>query len=252
MNLLYSLNPKRQLFRTPEVELVDEYKKPAETMPAGQYLPFEIPIVSPYSQGLRSIDNPFGKRIFDVAFSAVVIVFILSWLIPLIAIIIKLDSKGPVFFKQLRSGKNNKPFVCLKFRSLKVNDLADTVQVKRDDNRFTSVGKFLRKTNLDEFPQFFNVLQGHMSVVGPRPHMLEHTVKFSQVIPEYMVRHLVKPGVTGWAQVNGYRGEIKEERQLKKRVEHDIAYLENWSMWFDVKIIVLTMVNMLWGDKNAF
>jgi putative colanic acid biosynthesis UDP-glucose lipid carrier transferase len=163
-----------------------------------------------------------------------------------------LNSRGPVFFVQLRSGKDNKEFRCFKFRTLTVNADSDSKQVTRDDTRFTKFGKFLRKTSLDELPQFFNVLLGNMSVVGPRPHMLKHTEDYSRLLDEYMIRHFVKPGVTGWAQVNGFRGEIKEEEQLRKRIEYDIWYLENWSLWLDVRIIFLTLYVTFKGDKNAF
>jgi putative colanic acid biosysnthesis UDP-glucose lipid carrier transferase len=212
----------------------------------------DLLVFSLRSEPLECIENRFKKRVFDVVFSSLVIVLILSWLIPIIAMLIKLESKGPVFFKQLRSGKNNVPFLCFKFRSLHVNANADNVQVTRNDQRFTRIGKFLRKTNIDELPQFFNVLQGYMSIVGPRPHMLKHTRQYSEIINQYMVRHFVKPGITGWAQINGYRGEIKKEEQLQKRVECDINYMENWSMWLDMRIIALTVYKTLVGDKNAF
>jgi putative colanic acid biosysnthesis UDP-glucose lipid carrier transferase len=212
----------------------------------------DIPIISLRSEPLEDIGAQIKKRCFDVIFSLFVIIFVLSWLIPLLAIIIKLDSRGPVFFVQPRHGKNNSIFRCIKFRSLKVNKEAHEKQVTRDDERFTRVGKFLRRTNLDELPQFINVLLGQMSVVGPRPHMIKHTVEYSSVVKQYVVRHFIKPGVTGWAQVNGYRGEIKEEQQLRKRIEHDIWYMEHWSMWLDLKIILLTFYATFKGDKNAF
>lgn len=212
----------------------------------------DIPVLSLRPEPLQEVENRFKKRTLDIIFSSAVILLILSWLVPLVAILIKLESRGPVFFKQLRTGKNNLPFLCFKFRSLKVNRDSDNIQVTRKDNRFTRLGKFLRKTNLDELPQFYNVLQGHMSIVGPRPHMLKHTEEYSKIYSQYMLRHFLKPGVTGWAQINGYRGEIKKEEQLFKRVEHDIAYMENWSMWFDFKIIFLTFFKTIRGDKNAF
>jgi putative colanic acid biosynthesis UDP-glucose lipid carrier transferase len=211
-----------------------------------------IPILSFRSEPLEDIVASSKKRLFDVLFSLFIIVFLLSWLVPLLAILIKLNSKGPVFFVQLRSGKDNKEFKCFKFRTLKVNADANLKQVTRDDHRFTKLGKFLRKTSLDELPQFFNVLIGDMSVVGPRPHMLKHTEDYSRLLNEYMIRHFVKPGVTGWAQVNGFRGEIKEEEQLRKRIEHDIWYLENWSLWLDIRIIFFTFYVTFKGDKNAY
>jgi putative colanic acid biosynthesis UDP-glucose lipid carrier transferase len=211
-----------------------------------------IPILSFRSEPLEDIVASSKKRLFDILFSLLVIGMLLSWLVPLLAILIKLNSKGPVFFVQLRSGKDNKEFRCFKFRTLRVNADADSKQVTRDDARFTKLGKFLRKTSLDELPQFFNVLIGDMSVVGPRPHMLKHTEDYSRLLNEYMIRHFVKPGVTGWAQVNGFRGEIKQEEQLRKRIEHDIWYLENWSWWLDLRIIILTFYVTFRGDKNAF
>ena len=211
-----------------------------------------IPILSFRSEPLEDIVASSKKRLFDVLFSLFIIIFLLSWLLPILAILIKLNSRGPVFFVQLRSGKDNKEFRCFKFRTLTVNADSDSKQVTRDDTRFTKFGKFLRKTSLDELPQFFNVFLGDMSVVGPRPHMLKHTEDYSRLLDEYMIRHFVKPGVTGWAQVNGFRGEIKEEEQLRKRIEHDIWYLENWSLWLDVRIIFLTFYVTFKGDKNAF
>lgn len=212
----------------------------------------ELPILSLRPEPLEDLSNSIRKRVFDIVFSLVVIVFVLSWLTPLLAILIKLSSPGPVFFMQWRSGKDNKPFRVIKFRSLAVNKDAHTKQVTRGDSRITPVGKFLRKTNLDELPQFFNVLAGSMSVVGPRPHMLQHTETYSKILGQYMIRHFVKPGVTGWAQVSGFRGEIKREDQLRKRIEHDIWYLEHWSSWLDIRIILLTAFVTVKGDKNAF
>jgi putative colanic acid biosysnthesis UDP-glucose lipid carrier transferase len=176
----------------------------------------------------------------------------LSWFTPLMALIIKLDSKGPVFFKQLRSGKDNRSFHCLKFRSMAVNQDADHKQASRGDTRITRVGAFIRKTSIDELPQFFNVLMGDMSVVGPRPHMLKHTSDYSELIEKFMVRHFLTPGITGWAQVKGLRGETKDPEYMEKRVEADIWYLENWSFLLDMKIIVLTVWQAITGNKNAF
>jgi putative colanic acid biosynthesis UDP-glucose lipid carrier transferase len=200
---------------------------------------------------LQDKQERIKKRLFDISFSLMVMILILWWLIPIIALLIKLQSKGPVFFKQLRSGKNNKPFICYKFRTLKINTMADKKQVTKNDDRFTTIGKFLRKTNIDELPQFFNVLQSTMSVVGPRPHMLKHTEEFGGMSELYMARHYFKPGVTGWAQVNGYRGEITSNELLVKRIEHDIWYMENWSMWLDMRIVLLTGFKLIYWDKNA-
>lgn len=212
----------------------------------------QFPVLSLRPEPLEDVTNSIKKRIFDMAFSALVIVFVLSWVVPVLAILIKLNSRGPVFFVQWRSGKDNKKFQCYKFRTLSVNADAHLKQVTMNDSRITPLGRFLRKTNLDELPQFFNVFKGDMSVIGPRPHMLLHTDAFAKITEEYMVRHFVKPGVTGWAQIQGYRGEIKEEAQLRKRIEHDIWYLENWSLWLDIRIVFLTIYLSIKGDKNAY
>jgi putative colanic acid biosysnthesis UDP-glucose lipid carrier transferase len=212
----------------------------------------DIPVLSLRKEPLEDTGNRIKKRALDLILSVLVIVFILSWLVPVLAILIKLNSPGPVFFVQLRSGKNNQPFRCLKFRSLRVNSESDSKQVSRDDNRMTRLGRIMRKTNIDELPQFFNILLGDMSVVGPRPHMLKHTETFSELYKEYMIRHFVKPGLTGWAQVNGYRGEIKDNELLRKRVEFDTWYIENWTLYLDLRIIVLTILVTFKGDENAF
>jgi putative colanic acid biosynthesis UDP-glucose lipid carrier transferase len=212
----------------------------------------DIPVLSLRNEPLEDTGNRIKKRAFDIVFSTLVIVFLLSWLIPLIAILIKLDSRGPVFFIQLRSGKSNRPFRCIKFRSLKVNQEADLKQVTKDDDRITRIGRLMRKSNIDELPQFFNIFLGDMSVVGPRPHMLKHTEHFAELYKEYMIRHFVKPGLTGWAQVHGFRGEIKETEFLQKRIEYDIWYMENWSLYLDVRIILMTILVTVKGDKNAY
>lgn len=211
-----------------------------------------IPIFTSRREPLENKANEAVKRLFDIIFSSVVIVLILSWLVPILAVLIKLDSKGPVFFRQLRSGKDNKPFYCLKFRSMHVNTDADCRQASKGDWRVTRVGAFLRKTSLDEFPQFFNVLMGDMSVVGPRPHMLKHTQDYSLLINNFMVRHFLTPGITGWAQVKGYRGETKETAAMSKRVEADLWYLENWSLLLDMKIILMTIWQTIRGSENAY
>jgi putative colanic acid biosynthesis UDP-glucose lipid carrier transferase len=211
-----------------------------------------FPILSLRPEPLEDLANSIKKRTFDIVFSLIIIIFLLSWLIPILAIFIKFSSKGPVIFKQQRSGRNNIQFTCYKLRTLKTNKEANTKQVTFKDQRITRVGRFLRKSNIDELPQFFNVLLGSMSVVGPRPHMLAHTDMYSKVMGEYMIRHFLKPGITGWAQVNGYRGEIKEETQLRNRIKHDIWYIENWSLWLDAKIIWLTIYSTFKGNKNAY
>lgn len=212
----------------------------------------QLPILASRDEPLENKTNEIVKRIFDVIFSLGVIVFILSWVVPLIGLIIKLESQGPIFFRQLRSGKNNKPFYCLKFRSMTVNAEADTQQATRGDKRVTRVGAFLRKYSIDELPQFINVLVGDMSVVGPRPHMLKHTEHFSSVIGNYMVRQFLTPGITGWAQVNGLRGEIQERVALKQRVDADLWYLENWSFFLDLKIVFLTIWQAIRKNENAY
>lgn len=211
-----------------------------------------LPVLLRYREPLKRLHKQALKRTFDIFVSSMVIIFILSWLIPLVSILIKLESKGPVFFKQLRSGRDNDSFMCLKFRSMYVNETSDKIQATKNDRRITKVGAVLRKTSLDEFPQFLNVFMGDMSVVGPRPHMLRHTEEYSEQVSHYMVRLYLKPGLTGWAQVNGYRGEIKNIGLMKQRVEHDIWYMENWSILLDIKIMYLTLINILKGEENAY
>ena len=201
---------------------------------------------------LEDVGNRIKKRLFDVVVSVFVLVFILSWLYPFLAFLIKLGSKGPVIFKQLRSGISDQPFYCLKFRTMKLNNHSEHVQASKNDARVTWIGTILRKTSLDEFPQFINVLLGDMSVVGPRPHMLKHTAEFSQMTEHYMVRHLLKPGITGWAQVNSFRGEINHPDQLKDRISSDLWYLQNWSLMLDIKIVAMTFLRVFIGDKNAY
>lgn len=212
----------------------------------------QIPVIHQRVEPLQSLANRVKKRIFDILFSLLVILFIFPWLLPIIGLLIKLSSKGPVFFVQDRTGLNNASFKCLKFRTMKVNKDSDSKQAIKGDSRITKIGAFLRKTNLDEFPQFFNVIMGDMSIVGPRPHMLKHTEEYSKIIDKFMVRHLCKPGITGWAQVNGYRGETKDPSQMEKRVMYDIWYLERWSFFLDLRIIFLTVANMVKGEENAF
>ncbi|PRD51906.1 undecaprenyl-phosphate glucose phosphotransferase [Sphingobacterium gobiense] len=215
-------------------------------------LPMELPVLRSHEESLSTMENRIKKRIVDIFISSMVIVFILSWLVPVIGLLIKIQSPGPIFFKQPRSGRNNQTFGCYKFRSMVVNGDSDKAQASKEDKRITPIGKFLRKTNLDEFPQFINVFLGQMSVVGPRPHMLSHTEHYSKLIQHYMVRHFVKPGITGWAQVNGYRGETKDPGLMAKRVEYDLEYMSNWSAMLDFKIVCMTALNMLRGEKNAY
>ena len=211
-----------------------------------------IPIINVTAVPLDLLKNRLAKRIFDFTFSFVVTVTILSWLVPIIGLLIKLDSKGPIFFKQLRTGRDNQSFWCLKFRTMYVNGESNTRQATKDDPRITPIGRLLRKTSLDEIPQFFNVLVGDMSIVGPRPHMLKHTEEYSQVIEKFMHRHVIKPGITGLAQAKGYRGETKSLILMKNRVKLDRFYIDNWSIILDLKILILTIFSVLKGDKNAY
>ena len=211
-----------------------------------------IPIIPEHRTPLELYPNKFIKRTFDILFSLAIIVFVISWMFPIIAIIIKLESKGPVFFKQKRNGLYFEEFECYKFRSMVVNKDADILQAQKNDARITRFGKFLRKTSIDEMPQFFNVLLGDMSVCGPRPHMLTFTNQYAGDIDRYKVRHFVKPGITGMAQTHGYRGEIECKRDIVNRIKYDLFYIENWSLLLDLKIIFLTVKNALMGDKKAY
>ncbi len=196
--------------------------------------------------------NLFVKRIFDVIFSLIVIVGVLSWLTPILGLIIKMESKGPIFFKQKRNGLDYKEFYCYKFRSMRPNPEAHLYQIKKNDPRVTRIGKIIRKTSIDELPQFINVLKGNMSVVGPRPHMVSHTHMYAEKIDKFMVRHFIKPGITGLAQVSGFRGEVEDDNFIINRVKYDIFYLENWSLLMDLKIVVKTVYNALSGDEKAY
>lgn len=189
------------------------------------------------------------KRIFDVTLSVLVLVFLLSWLFPLIALAIKLTSSGPVLFQQLRHGKDNVPFYCLKFRTMIKNKDADTLQASKNDHRITKIGGFLRKTSLDELPQVINVLRGEMSIVGPRPHTIPMNEIFAQEINNFMFRHAVKPGITGLAQAKGYRGETKNFFDIHSRYKLDMFYIKNWCIYFDSKIIIQTIYS-LWFNKD--
>ena len=204
---------------------------------------YEVPLEYPM--------HKFVKRAFDVVLSLIVIIFGLP-LLPIVALIIKIQSPGPVFFRQERTGYNGQIFLCYKFRSMHVNKEADKLQATENDPRKFPFGNIMRKYNIDELPQFWNVLKGDMSVVGPRPHMLYHTEKYSLLIERYMVRHFVKPGITGWAQVTGYRGETRELWQMEKRVKQDIWYIENWSIWLDLRIIWMTFRTMFIHDEKAY
>ena len=217
------------------------FKKTTNMEKVGQLM-----MINPQEIPLDNFESQFSKRMFDIVFSSLVILLLLSWLLPILAIVLKLNSKGPVFFVQKRTGINNKTFKCLKFRSMKVNSESDIKQAVDGDSRITALGNFMRKSNIDELPQFFNVLFGHMSVVGPRPHMLKHTDQYSELIDGYLVRHYIKPGITGFAQISGYRGETDELWKMERRVQYDMNYLENWNLWWDMKIILMTLI----GEKR--
>lgn len=216
-----------------------------------------FPVVGLRYFPLDDAENKFFKRLFDIIFSGLFLLFVYSWLAPIIALLIKLNSKGPVLFKQERWGLNNKKIVCYKFRTM-YTDLGEGEnnsgfkQVRKNDMRVTAIGKFLRKTSLDEIPQFINVFGGSMSVVGPRPHPIPLSLESKDVVQNYMLRHLVKPGITGWAQVNGSRGETSHPDAMRKRVNFDLWYIENWSFWLDGQIILQTVVNLIKGDENAY
>lgn len=210
-----------------------------------------VPVLTIRRNPLRKPINRIVKRTFDIVVSSLFLCFYPLVYIP-IAIAIKLTSPGPVYFCQQRTGYKGKPFGCLKFRTMRVNNDADKAQATKNDPRKTRLGEFLRHSSLDELPQFINVLKGNMSIVGPRPHMLRHTEEYSKIVDQYMVRHLVKPGITGWAQVNGYRGLTDELWKMEKRVEFDVWYIEHWNILLDIKIMARTVVNAVKGEKNAF
>ncbi|KAF2342379.1 undecaprenyl-phosphate glucose phosphotransferase [Flavobacterium tistrianum] len=210
------------------------------------------PVLMFRPEPLEFASNRLLKKFFDICFSGLVILLIFPWLFPIIMLIIKLESPGPVFFKQERSGRDNRSFMCIKFRSMHVNGMAHKKQAEKGDSRITKFGAFIRKTSIDELPQFFNVFLGDMSVVGPRPHMVNLTKEYSDLINNYLVRQYAKPGITGWAQVNGFRGETKVLSDMENRVEYDIWYIENWSFLLDIKIIVKTVINIFKGEENAY
>ena len=213
-----------------------------------------IPVLSIQDGILNNEFVKFIKRSFDIIFSLFIIIFVLSWLSLILFILIKIESKGPLFYRHKRNGINYKEFYCYKYRSLTITEEIKGTYVKQDDSRVTNIGKFLRKTNLDELPQFINVLIGDMSVVGPRPHMLSYTEDYSKKIDKYnfIFRHHVKPGITGLAQIKGYRGEVETDQDIINRIKYDIFYIENWSLLLDVKIIFQTIINVFKGDEKAY
>lgn len=211
-----------------------------------------IPVLYIREDPLSSLTNRFVKRLFDVVVSLVVMIPFWLLIYPVVALLTHILQPGPVFFKQKRNGVNGEEFVCYKFRSMKVNAESDQRQATENDPRKTPFGNFLRKSSIDELPQFINVLKGDMSIVGPRPHMVAHTEEYSALIDKYMVRHWVRPGITGWAQVTGSRGETRELWQMEERIKKDVWYVENWSFALDLKIIFLTVWNVVTGDKQAY
>ncbi|TGD58659.1 undecaprenyl-phosphate glucose phosphotransferase [Flavobacterium humi] len=242
------------------VEFTDYHKKTIKFIPEANeiyaknlkidYYEF-FPILSLKRTPLNEPLLKFVKRLFDILFSLFIILFILSWLIPIIAILIKLESKGPVFFKQGRPGLDENEFYCYKFRSMRINNKTEESVVKNDP-RVTKIGTFLRKTSFDEMPQFFNVFIGDMSIVGPRPHLWAHNNEYRSKIKKYNFRLHIKPGITGLAQVKGFRGEIESDDEMFHRIKYDLFYIENWSLLLDIKIIVLTVINIFKGQEKAY
>lgn len=241
---------------TTRVKIIPNYFKiVSQKYSASMFGPF--PVISVRDDKVNEFNWKLAKRAFDFLFSLFLFVILFSWLWPIIGLIIKLSSPGPVFYKQERWGRNNKRFLVYKFRSMKysstvIDENGKYKQAKQNDPRITTIGKFIRKTNIDELPQFWNVLKGEMSIVGPRPHPTPLNEESKDSIKYYMIRHLVKPGITGWAQVNGFRGETSNIEKMQKRIDHDIWYIENWSFWLDIQIVILTIWSMLKGDPNAY
>lgn len=233
------------------MKLIPDAKDVYTTKMVVEYFDY-IPILSLRSIPFDDSVNQFFKRFMDMLISFFMILFVLSWLTPLLFILVKLESKGPLFFKQTRDGLNGETFECYKYRSMHVNDLSDQIQATKHDIRVTKLGHFLRRTSMDELPQFFNVFIGEMSVVGPRPHMLSQTKKYAKIVDKFMVRHFIKPGITGLAQVRGFRGEVEKNKDMENRIKLDIYYIENWSFFLDVKIIGLTILNIFKGEEKAY
>ncbi len=242
------------------VEFADDYRKTIKFIPDSKeifsknlkidYYEF-FPILSLQKTLLHDPITKLFKRFFDIIFSLFVILFLLSWLVPVMAILIKLESPGPLFFKQGRPGIDEKEFFCFKFRSMKINKTTES-EASKNDPRVTRIGRLIRKTSIDEMPQFLNVLLGDMSVVGPRPHLWSQNKAYGNKIKKYMVRHYVKPGITGLAQVRGFRGEIETDEDMINRIKYDVFYIENWSLILDLKIIAQTVINIFKGEEKAY
>ncbi len=261
INEIYAFMPKKEqdqinmLSKYCDNNLIRFYYVPAiDVFPRNMTIRFinNIPIIARREEPLTKPYNKFIKRAFDIIVSSVFLVTIYPFVYLFVAIMIKLKSPGPIYFKQKRTGLDGKEFNCIKFRSMKVNDDSDRVQATKDDPRKYPFGDFMRKKNIDELPQFINVWKGDMSLVGPRPHMLKHTEEYSRLINSFMVRHFAKPGITGLAQVSGFRGETKYINQMEGRIIKDIEYIENWTFLLDLKIMVKTVTNMFAGEKNAY
>lgn len=262
VNEIYAYYPKEQqedinmLSKYCDNHLVRLYYIPAiDVFKGNMLISFmnNIPVIARREEPLRNPMNKFIKRTFDIVFSSCVLLTIFPIIFIIVAVVIKIQSPGPIFFLQKRTGLDGKVFKCIKFRSMKVNKDADTLQATENDPRKFPFGNLMRKLNIDELPQFINVFIGNMSIVGPRPHMLKHTEEYSVLINRFMLRHFAKPGITGLAQVSGFRGETRYIDQMEGRVKKDIEYIENWSFWLDIKIIIKTVTNMLGREKgNAY
>lgn len=261
VNMLYCTLPASRpetstLIRACENHLVRFHVIPSELSYMHHRMYFElvnnVPVLGVRYEPLEFAGNRMVKRAFDLFCSSLFLCTLFPFIYIIVGTAIKLSSPGPVFFKQKRSGQNGREFWCYKFRSMKVNAQSDTLQATQNDPRKTRVGEFIRHTNIDELPQFINVFKGEMSMVGPRPHMLKHTEEYSKLIDKYMVRHFAKPGITGWAQVTGFRGETRELWQMEGRVKKDIWYIEHWTFALDLYIMYKTIANVIVGDKEAY
>ncbi|WP_088845705.1 sugar transferase [Hymenobacter gelipurpurascens] len=235
---MYSINPNKPIKDKVMVRTFINHSVPSSTP-------------SPIATYSRVKVDTDVKRIFDLTVASLVVLLVLSWLGPILALLIYVDSPGPILFKQLRTGRKGQPFYCLKFRSMRLNSESDFLQASPGDQRITRFGAFLRRNSLDELPQFINVLYGEMSIVGPRPHMIRQTEVYSQAIHNFMLRHTIPPGITGWAQINGFRGETKELSAMEKRVSSDLWYIENWSLALDARIVARTILLLACKQPNA-
>jgi putative colanic acid biosynthesis UDP-glucose lipid carrier transferase len=234
------------------IKLIPNFQKHTLNRKISTDFYIDQPIIHLRKEPLEFSINKIQKRIFDIIFSSILILSIYPWLFPLVFVIQKMTSKGPLFFIQKRTGQDNKVFDCIKFRTMYLNNDSEIKGTLKNDPRITPFGKFLRKTRIDELPQFINVFLGQMSVVGPRPHMVKHTEEYSKLVDEFLVRHFVKPGITGWAQTTGYIDETRKLQEMKDKVKKDVWYIENWSFLLDIKIIILTIINIIRKDKNAY